>query len=1056
MLFFTVRRVARLRDLAAAVLTALFLLSTVAPSFAAGGQSGSLQGVIVSGATNQPLAGVTVTAVSPTGRYTTKTDGKGQFQIIGVNVDTYTVSFSLAGYEAGAISGVTIQGDQTQNIGTETLSKTNSVIGRTVGRSSSSVFQPSQTTDTYTVSGEKILQTTGKAAATDETALALSVPGVSLTDSGAITIRGGLRTEVGYQLDGVPFTEPFFAENAGNNLFNGIGSLQVVEGAGDATQADVGSGVFNLIPKRGTYPGFGYFDAEIGSPNLRNQLAMEYGVATKSGNVSNYIAFTGYNASPYNGFRNSDASSYGNYYGISREKSQQFLDNFVFKFGKDLNQSLQVLYVNNDLEEYGNYGGYGATAPFYFNSPYNQVADLWNPGAFGPGTNVGADYQNQVLLNPNLPTDRNATPTGPEEIGYNPTRFIKLEYDNNLDAATFLRLRYWNWETLQGSNSDTGNNSIYGFGVGAMYSDSVVGGPRVGGSLDFQHQFGQNLTVSLQGTYETSHPIWNNYNPNEMMFFLTLAEIGAVGTPGASEADFLPGGYLSTVMCGSALCFPNGVPAVPSSGINYNGAWYQQYGAGIRVQYDLKKLKLDLGVRKDYQIQNYGINPYNPGFANNPSDVNPDNISNTYLKPSALQPRGAISYQFGNNDAVRAAYGRSVVFLTAQTAGTPASINGAGPYLNVPAQPGSQCGTGITPTLPCQNYAQELYWLYDQNGDAPDLGGALPSIYNNYDFSYAHQFKGGYALKITPFYKQGTDLASFALVKSLASGSFVFTVNNQGINKTSGVELGLNTPDRAVGFSGFLTATYQNVIGSTPPLGGGEDSLPVNGSGSLTLGDTFRAGYISPVVVRIGGDYKFKNGFRIGPTLQFNNGYPYSIGTMVPSSCPLTADGLFANVTQVNFGCAVTPVGGFEGQGGTNISTQYYDPAYSGNNLSPNLTATRGTPATSASGGKLWHPNLRADLTLEYKHGHNVLGVQVTNLFGNWYNSLTPSPNPYYQPVADGVSGPLTGTNPYLGLPGFANEPKDMYAFNNGAFIFTPGSGSTPGNVLNFYYQYQF
>ena len=1043
------RRVARLRDLAAAVLAAVFILSTVAPSFAAGGQSGSLQGTIVSGATNQPLGDVQITAVSPTGRYTAKTDARGQFQIIGMNVDTYTVSFSLGGYQTGALSGVSIQGDQTQNIGTETLQKATTTIGRTVGRSASSVFQPSQTTDTYTISGERILQTTGKVAATDETQLALAVPGVSLTDTGAITIRGGLRTEVGYQLDGVPFTEPFFAMNGGNNLFNGIGSLQVVEGAGDATQADVGSGVFNLIPKRGTYPGFGYFDAEIGSPNLRNQLAFEYGLASKSGNISNYIAYTAYNSDPYLGYRNSDAASYGNYYAVSREKSQQFLDNFVFKFGKDLNQSLQVLYVNTDLEQYGNYGGFGNTQ-FYYNDPNNAVANLWN-------STPGANYQQQVGLNPGAPS-RTAVPTGPEEIGYNPTRFLKVEYDNNIDSATFLRLRYWNWETLQGDANNQGSNYLFGLGLGSYPTQNETGGPRVGGSLDFQHQFGANLTVSLEGTYETVHPVWNGYDPNAIMFLLAA---GAGGPGGPSEADFLPGGYLSTAMCGATLCFPNGPPAVPTTGINYNAAWYQQYGGGIRVQYNLKKLKLDLGVRKDYQIQNYGINPFDPGFVNNPSDVNPASLAGQYLKPSELQPRGAISYQFGNDDAVRAAYGRSAVFLTAQTAGTPAGMYGAGPFLNVPAQPGSLCGSGApnaTPPLPCQNYAQQLYWLYDQNFDAPDYGGALPALYSNYDFTYQHQFKGGYALKITPFYKNGTDLPSFALVRSLAANSFVFVVNNTAINKTSGVELGFNTPDRQVGFSGFLSATYQNVIGSTPPLGSGEDSLPINGSGSLILGDTYRAGYVSPVVVRIGGDYKFKDGFRIGGTLQFNNGYPYSVGSTIPSSCPVTSAGTFANIQQANFGCGITPIPGFEEQVGTNLSTQYYDPAYSGSNTNANIAATRGTPATSSSGGVLWHPNLDATLGLEYKTGHNVVGVQITNLFGNWYNGLTPTPNPYYQPISNGVSGPLTGTNPYVGIPGFVNEPRDQYAFSNGAYIYAPtlASNSTPGNVLNFYYQYQF
>ncbi len=1051
MLFFTIRRVARLRDLAAAVLAALFVLSTVAPSFAAGGQAGNIQGVVIDSKTQQPVPNVSVTAVSPTGRYTAKTDAKGTFQIIGMNVDTYTVSFSAPGFESSALSGVTVQGDQTQNIGNQSISRATTTIGRTVGRSASSVFQPSQTTDSYQITGERILQTTGKTAAIDEKALALSVPGVSLTDSGAITIRGGLRTEVGYQLDGVPFTEPFFSENGSNNQFNGIGSLQVVEGAGDATQANVGSGVFNLIPKRGTYPGFGYFDAEIGAPQFRNQFGFEYGTASKDGRFSNYISYTGVRSDPYLGYSHADAASYANYYSVSREISDQWLDNFIFKFGKDLNQSLQVLYVNQDLQDYGNYGGLGVAGTpgqtaYYYNNPFNQVGGLWN-------LSPGANYQNQIGLNPDVPSNRTSYPTGPELIGYNPTRYLKFEYDNNLDAATFLRLRYYNWENIQGSSNDAGSNYLFGFGLGAYPTQNETGGPRVGGSFDFQHQFGANLTVSLEGTYETSHPIWNGYDPNALAFLLA---VGPLQANGPSEGDFLPGGYLSTVMCGASLCFPNGAPSVPTSGINYNGAWFQQYGGGIRVQYDIAKFKFDLGVRKDYQIQNWGINPYNPGFTNNPSDVNPNSLDGQYLKPSLLQPRGAIAYQFGNNDAIRAGYGRSGVFLNAQTAGTPAGMYGAGALLNTPPIPGSTCGTGITPMLPCQNYAQQLYWLYDQNFDAPDYGGGKPAIYSNYDLTYTHQFQGGYALKVTPFVKDGTNLPSFALVRSLASGSFVFTVNNQGINKTSGVEFGLTTPDKTVGFSGFLSATYQNVISSNPPLGGGEDSLPINGSGSLILGDTYRAGYVSPVVVRIGGDYKFKDGFRIGPTLQFNNGYPYTVGTTLASSCPVTADGNFANVPQVNFGCGVTQIPGYQLQGGTNVSTQYYDPAYSGNQLNPNIAANRGTPQTTSAGGVLWHPNVVADLVLEYKTGHNVFGVQINNLFGTWYNGLTPVANPYYQPVASGVSGPLTGVNPYFGIPGFVNEPKDQYAFNNGAYIYAPGTSSTPGNVLNFYYQYKF
>ena len=289
------------------------------------------------------------------------------------------------------------------------------------------------------------------------------------------------------------------------------------------------------------------------------------------------------------------------------------------------------------------------------------------------------------------------------------------------------------------------------------------------------------------------------------------------------------------------------------------------------------------------QAQHYGINPFNTFDPSNPSDVNPSTITPTYLNPHELQPRAAVSYEATRNDSFRFGYGRSVIFLNAQTSGTPAGMYSAAPFMNIPATDSVAnplCGSGknLTVTAPngshfwkCQNYAQEMYWLYDQHFDAPDLGGALPSLYNNFDITYQHQFKNGLGLRLTPFYRQGTNIPSFALVTGLAAGAAVFTANNKGINKATGVELGLSTPDRAVGMSGFLSATYQNVLGSTPPLIGGEDSLPINGSGSLNIGDVYRAGFVSPFSVRVGGEYKTRNGFRVVPVLQYDRGYPFNV-----------------------------------------------------------------------------------------------------------------------------------------------------------------------------------
>jgi hypothetical protein len=154
----------------------------------------------------------------------------------------------------------------------------------------------------------------------------------------------------------------------------------------------------------------------------------------------------------------------------------------------------------------------------------------------------------------------------------------------------------------------------------------------------------------------------------------------------------------------------------------------------------------------------------------------------------------------------------------------------------------------------------------------------------------------------------------------------------------------------------------------------------------------------------------------------------------------------------VNFGCAVNQVGGFQNQSGTTVSTNYADPANPGTAAHPNIAWTRGTPATASSGGVLWQSNLQANLVTEYDFHGTTIGIAMRNLFGNAWNGAIPQINPYYQPVANGISGPLTGQNPYTNVypgRGFVNVPTNAYAFTNGAYLLLPIQPMT----LNFYLQ---
>src|ERR1700681_4126687 len=85
-----------------------FLCTLVSPVYAAG-TTGTISGTVTtqSGTATAPVAGVTVTAVSSNDKYTATTDAKGFFAMTGVNPDTYSISYRLAGYSTYTNSAIT-------------------------------------------------------------------------------------------------------------------------------------------------------------------------------------------------------------------------------------------------------------------------------------------------------------------------------------------------------------------------------------------------------------------------------------------------------------------------------------------------------------------------------------------------------------------------------------------------------------------------------------------------------------------------------------------------------------------------------------------------------------------------------------------------------------------------------------------------------------------------------------------------------------------------------------------------------------------------------------
>lgn len=1063
------------RTILSLALVFAFVASVLVPAYA-DNTTGTITGV-VSDATG-PVRGVSVAAVSASASYRAVTDAKGFFSIIGVSPDTYSVSFTLSGYQQQTVSGINVPASLTTTV-SQTLLKSASVIGRTTSRTTTSAFNPQQAIDTISVNSKQVDTLLGKAKATNEANLLVRLPGATLDSSGYPVLRGGRENEEGFQFEGIDYTDAFTSQFVNTLELNGLQNFQLTPGGGDASVGNAGTGQINITLKRGSRPAFGVFDAEATSPVYGHQLSGDYGFATPNGKFSNYASFVGQrNGSDY-GPRGSDLTLYGRPISQNYYSANDFVDNLIFKFGRDNNQSLQAVYQgqSNNFSLAFN----GPTLNFKSGDPveayYFGLYTGFSPATIGSllSFGIGQTSQTQALNRP------------PENYDQ-PNQTLKLQYSNNLDATTFLTAK------LYKVNAVTVFDFPYsGIGFGG-FDDAYLnqGGQRTGAQLDLTKQIGDKNLLALGAKYEFLHPV-DAYQSATGGFYSTLFDYGGEVFDFASAAQGGTG-YL-------APYFPNGVPRVP---VYNQQAITDRQDLSFYLKDDFqatKALKITAGIRVDstnYRLPGVGAGAFLPAdglgyssanylptstgtyagaLGSGTTIVNGVDVSglpnpaldrfntggNGVKNPFIPEPRLAFAYQFRSTDAITASYGRSVqlapiTYLDAHVpmstyaafAGVPSTVNYNGGAVGPPAGSAGTCGP--TGDRECANYADQLYWSNQLIGDGIPSQPVRPSTFNNFDASYSHDFGHGVAVKLTPFYRRGYD--AFALVSTARlgpNGQPILDANgapllnpavatNLGVNKTTGVEFYL-TKDAEYGLSGSLSATYLNEFSNVVPLSGSEDFFPSIPPASLALGNLYRVGFISPFNVAAALSYRTRSGWRINPIVTYNRGYPYGNGTFAAT----TINNVAVNVKQTN-------VTNQAATGGTTGATNYVDPQNPGSQFNPNIAATRGTPEGANPGSYLNAPRAAANISLEYNkpNTRSTFGVLVTNLFNQLYG--LPGLNSRYQPVANGISGPITGTSSTTARfgenYGFVNTAN--FRDGNQPYVLSPNQ---TGITYRFYYQ---
>ena len=1035
------------------LLVSVLLAIAVWPMRAFAASAGIVSGTVTDDHTHAPVSGVKVEARSPSATYHAVTDASGQYRFLGMIPDDYVLSFTSTTYAPYSTSVVVLNGSQ-QTINVP-LSKTLKTIASTRARSSGSAFQRGMTIDTYTVTGSQINTVQGKSFNTNENQLLRSIPSVTIDKSGTVSIRGGFAFEAAYEFEGIDYTAPSAnlqntLQNISNfGLLNGVGSVQLIPGAGDATHGNTGTGLVLFGAKNGTYPSYFHGDAEALLFPYLHQLGLEWGWATPNQRLSNYAGFIGVRRNFQYGIPGTAANTLGTlgtnaaslgstidpnlvYYAPQYLSSNDFVDNLIYRFGKNQGQRLQFFIQDQAITQQLDYGGYQYLPYISGGTTAGKCAPYPVIGPQGPINSSQQNYACNSLI-PLFPGQPNTYAfVSQADTLKSPFLAYKLEYGLNLGTSTLLTARYF--RTFLQQSQDMPAQGIFAL---------PYGGKRTAGQIDLTTQIGAKNTLKYGGIYEYVVPFGDRYDFTSYTAFTTPAYIVTYAithplqplplpytyqgllpnnNPSAQqglEQDFFAPSFCAQVHlstnCGYlSSYFPHGVRFPFEQDVATVSQ--QQYGAYLQDTIDMStRWRAEAGVRLD------GYNFQIPTQAGAPASIPAVEHQRLY------EPHLDASYSPDRADTIRIGFGHTLSMPLPSILGADVSRVPYASFENIPSFDNSTgkaaqyCGALANQV--CHSYADQLYWLTrdyrfgSSTLEAPLVG----ATFTNIDVSWAHEFHDGSAIKLTPFYRRGYNVieqTAQVIGFNYQTGSPVYgdvAYSNQGIQKATGLEA-LDTKQVAIGLSAQIGATYISQFGNEPP---GAFLQPA----ALALGEVYRSPDLSPFQMNLALDYKTSHGWRIDPVIGFNVGYPYGEGYYTAVYC----NGIPVIVPNTSLGVIYSQTPG------------YIDPLDPGTCTKPNIAATRGIHEPGLPGGLLTAPRVDADLTVEYRpmtkllNGQSVFGLQVQNLFNQLYN--TPIVNGCYgTPVTTGLTN---GTSPctYSSAP---YAPPDVSAHSSAPYLTYP------------------
>ncbi len=194
----------------------------------------------------RPMEFVNVVVMSGTQRITGgQTNEKGQAIIINIPPDSYTVRFSLVGYDQMTYQNVRIQVGQTANL-SPTMNRSGILSATVVVEAEQDRVERDRTGSSRQIEMDNLSDS-----AVSDVAGIISLQAGVTNIGGELHIRGGRANEVNFTVDGMSVSDPVDGGSALSVDTDAIKDMKVMTGGFPAEFGNAQSGVVNIVTKDG-------------------------------------------------------------------------------------------------------------------------------------------------------------------------------------------------------------------------------------------------------------------------------------------------------------------------------------------------------------------------------------------------------------------------------------------------------------------------------------------------------------------------------------------------------------------------------------------------------------------------------------------------------------------------------------------------------------------------------------------------------------------------------------------------------------------------------------